>query len=61
VVLSDGTGALWVYDRSPDERRPRELLEKSVKVVVLLLKLSNLPRMNPARKSGLNIISILES
>jgi AcrR family transcriptional regulator len=56
-----GLVLFWIYDRSPDQRRSRELLEKSLKVVVLLLKLSNLPLMKPARKSVLNIISILES
>lgn len=51
----------WIYDRSPDQRHARELLEKSLKVVVMLLKLSNLPLLKPARKSVLNIIAILES
>jgi AcrR family transcriptional regulator len=56
-----GLVLFWIYDRSPDQRRSRELLEKSLKMVVLLLKLSNLPLMKPARKSVLDIISILES
>ena len=51
----------WIYDRSPEQRLSRELLEKSLKVVVMLLKLSNLPLLKPARKSVLNIIGILES
>lgn len=51
----------WIYDRSPDQRHSRELLEKSLKMVVMLLKLSNLPLLKPARKSVLNIIAILES
>ena len=46
-----------IYDRSPDQRRSRELLEKSLKVVVMLLKLSNLPLLKPARRSVLNIIN----
>jgi len=51
----------WIYDRSPEQRHSRELLEKSLKVVVMLLKLSNLPLLKPARKSVLNIVGILES
>ena len=51
----------WIYDRSRDQRRSRELLDKSLKIVVLLLKLSNVPLLKPARKSVLNIIAIFES
>jgi AcrR family transcriptional regulator len=51
----------WIYDRSPQQRRSRKLLEASVGIVVMLLKLSNLPLMRPARRSVLNIIQILES
>jgi hypothetical protein len=51
----------WIYDRSPDQRHSSELLEKSLKVVVMLLELSNLPLVKPARRSVLSIIEILES
>lgn len=51
----------WIYDRSPHQRRSRDLLEKSLDMVVRLLKLSNLPLLKPARKRVLNIIAILES
>jgi AcrR family transcriptional regulator len=50
----------WIYDRSPEQRHSRELLEKSLKVVVMLLKLSNLPLLRPARRSVLDIIDILQ-
>ncbi|HUL74044.1 MAG TPA: TetR family transcriptional regulator [Vicinamibacterales bacterium] len=50
----------WIYDRSPDQRRTRELLTASLKVVVMLLKVSNVPLLSPARRSVLNIVSILE-
>jgi len=50
----------WITDRSPDQRRSRELLAASVKVVVLLIKLSNIPLFAPARRSALNILSIVE-
>jgi AcrR family transcriptional regulator len=51
----------WIYDRSPQQRRSRELLEASVKIVGMLLKVSNLPLMRPARRSVVNIIRILEA
>jgi hypothetical protein len=50
----------WIYDRSPQQRRSRALLDASLNIVVLLIKLSNLPLMRPARRSVLNIIEILE-
>jgi AcrR family transcriptional regulator len=51
----------WITDRSADQRRSRELLAASLKVVVLLIKLSNIPLFAPARRSALNILSIVES
>jgi AcrR family transcriptional regulator len=51
----------WIYDRSPQQRRSRQLLDATLGVVVTLIKLSNLPLLKPARKSVLRIIAILES
>ena len=56
-----GLVLFWIYDRSPDQGRSHALLEKSLTVVVMLLKLSNLPLLKPARRSVLNIIAILEN
>jgi AcrR family transcriptional regulator len=50
----------WIYDRSPDQARSRELLDRSLNIVVLLIKLSNLPLMRPARRAALAIVEILE-
>jgi AcrR family transcriptional regulator len=50
----------WIYDRSEGQARSRELLDRSLKVVVSLIKLSNLPLMKPARQSVLGIVRILE-
>jgi AcrR family transcriptional regulator len=50
----------WIYDRSPGQRRSHDLLEKSVGMVVMLVKLSNLPLLRPARKRVTEIIGILE-
>jgi AcrR family transcriptional regulator len=50
----------WIYDRSERQARTRQLLDKSLKVVVTLLKMSNLPLMKPARTSVLGIVRLLE-
>ena len=50
----------WIYDRSPQQKRTHALLETSLKIVVALLKLSNVPLLKPARRSVLQIIGILE-
>ena len=50
----------WIYDRSAHQRRSHQLLEASLKMVVMLVKLSNVPLFKPARASVVNIVSILE-
>jgi AcrR family transcriptional regulator len=50
----------WIYDRSPHQRRSRDLLDASLKVVVALVKLSNLPLLKPARRKVLEILAIVE-
>ena len=54
-----GLMLFWIYDRSAHQVRTRQLLEKSLEVVVMLIKLSNVPLMKPARTRVLDIISIL--
>ncbi len=51
----------WIYDRSPHQRRSHQLLEKSVDIVVMLIKFSNLPLLRPARRRVIEIIEILVS
>ena len=51
----------WIYDRSPQQRRSRDLLAASLEVVVTLIKLSNLPLLRAPRRRVLNIIAIIES
>jgi AcrR family transcriptional regulator len=50
----------WTYDRSAGQRRSRELLDASLKMVLALLTLSRLPLLRPARKSVLAILAIVE-
>ncbi len=51
----------WLYDDSPGQRRAQALLDKSMKVVLLLIKLSSLPLMRPARRMVVELIEVIES
>jgi len=48
----------WITDTSARQRRTRHLLEVSVKAVVLLLKLTNLPLTRSLRKPVLDVIQV---
>jgi AcrR family transcriptional regulator len=51
----------WIYDRSENQSRTNRLLEASVRMVALLIKLGLLPLLKPARKTVLELVEILES
>ena len=46
----------WLYDRSPNQQSTRKLLEKSLSLLVNLLRISSLPLMKPLRKSVLDLV-----
>lgn len=46
----------WLYDRSPNQERTKRLLEKSVSLLVNLLRVSSLPLMKPLRKAALELV-----
>lgn len=46
----------WLYDRSPGQERTRRLLEKSLGLLVNLLRISTLPLMKPLRKAALELV-----
>jgi len=46
----------WLYDRSPNQERTTRLMEKSLGLLVNLLRLSSLPLMKPARKIVLELV-----
>ena len=46
----------WIYDRSPSQTRTRELVEKSLAVVVRLVKLADLPLMRPVRRIVIDLV-----
>jgi AcrR family transcriptional regulator len=48
----------WLYDRSPNQERTQRLLDKSLSLLVSLLRISALPLMKPLRKSALELVEI---
>ena len=46
----------WLYDHSPDQQRTQRLMEKSLSLLVNLLKISALPLMKPLRKTALELV-----
>ncbi len=46
----------WLYDRSPRQERTQKLMEKSLGLLVNLLRLSSLPLMKPLRKAALELM-----
>ncbi len=46
----------WLYDRSPGQERTEKLMEKSLGLLVNLLRLSSLPLMKPLRKAALDLV-----
>jgi AcrR family transcriptional regulator len=46
----------WLYDRSPGQERTRRLMEKSLDLLVNLLRISALPLMKPLRKAALELV-----
>jgi AcrR family transcriptional regulator len=46
----------WLYDQSPRQQRTGQLMEKSLGLIIGLLRLSSLPLMKPLRKSMLELV-----
>jgi AcrR family transcriptional regulator len=46
----------WLYDRSPGQDRTNKLMEKSLALLVNLLRISSLPLMKPLRKAALELV-----
>jgi AcrR family transcriptional regulator len=49
----------WLYDRSEKQQRTQMLMEKSLGLLVTLLKLSGLPLMKPVRKTALELVEAI--
>jgi AcrR family transcriptional regulator len=48
----------WVYDSSPKQERTMKLLDKSLAMVVTLIKLSSFPLLRPVRKLAIDLLEI---
>ena len=46
----------WLYDRSAGQERTRQLMEKSLGLLVNLLRVSSLPLMKPLRRTVLELV-----
>ena len=46
----------WLYDHSPNQERTERLMEKSLGLLVNLLRISSLPLMKPLRKAALELL-----
>ncbi len=49
----------WVYDSSPGQTRTKQLFQKSLSIVVNLIKFSSLPLMRPVRKLATDLFEIV--
>ncbi|MBZ5529988.1 MAG: TetR family transcriptional regulator [Acidobacteriia bacterium] len=49
----------WLYDRSPRQQRTEKLMDKSLNLVVNLLRISSLPLMKPLRKMMLELVETM--
>ena len=48
----------WLYDRSPSQERTTKLMDKTLSLVVNLIRISSLPLMKPVRKMVLEIVEV---
>ena len=46
----------WLYDRSPHQERTNRLIEKSLGLLINLLRVSSLPLMKPLRQAALELV-----
>lgn len=49
----------WIFDRSPQQRKTKLLYEKTLFIVVRLIKLSALPLLRPIRKLLIELLEIV--
>jgi hypothetical protein len=50
----------WIYDRSPDQRRTQQLLEKSLALMVSSLSLASFALLKPLRSKIVELIVLAE-
>ncbi len=49
----------WIFDNSPHQRKTKLLYEKSLSIVVGLIKFSGLPLLRPIRKLAIELLDIV--
>ncbi len=49
----------WIYDRSPRQIKTQQLFEKTISIVVNLIKLSSFPLLRPIRRIATNLLEIV--
>jgi AcrR family transcriptional regulator len=49
----------WLYDRSPRQERTQMLMDKSLSLLINLLRFSGLPLMKPLRKAALELVEMV--
>jgi len=57
-IYQMGLILFWVYDSSPKQKRTMKLFEKSLDMVVTLIKLSSFPLLRPVRKLAIGLLEI---
>ena len=51
----------WIYDRSPRQARTQQLMEKSLGLVINLIRIAGLPLMRPLRRTMLELMEIAQA
>jgi len=46
----------WIYDRSAGQKKTQALIDKSLEVVVRLIKLASLPLTRPLRRMVIDLV-----
>lgn len=49
----------WIYDRSPEKKSMVLLMEKSLSLIVTLIRISGLPLMRPVRRTVLEVLEVV--
>src|SRR5262249_52519810 len=51
----------WIYDRSPRQARTQQVMEKSLGLVINLIRIAGLPLMRPLRRTMLELMEIAQA
>jgi hypothetical protein len=49
----------WVYDKSPEQQRTRLLFDKTLKMLVVTLKLAGFPLLRPLHKLAGELLAVV--